>query len=327
MAYQIFIAKGTEIYNITDFAGNITWSDSVDTLGMQFDFSIGTSSERYFPKFSISVGDIVSFWNQTEIFRGIIVTKNSNGTIEHRYTAFDFCFYLNKSKIIKQYNSVNATSAIQQLLEDAKIKAGSIPEMATLIQHIYYNETIAEIINDILQQEMEETGKQYLKEMQADTFTIFEKTSKPITALFKPAFNIGAFDITTVIGNPSRSLSIENMKNSILIISGNEKSVRVLGEAKDTESINRYGLLQEIENVDEKERNQAQNIAENKLKELNRIIETCSLELIGNDTVRAGRVLTISEETTGIQGDYFILSCNHTLNGGIHTMSVELEAL
>ena len=327
MGYSVYIAKGQDIYDISDYAGNINWSDNIDTLGMQFDFSTGVSLDRYFPKMSIDQGDIVILRNEKEIFRGIIVSKSYNGTQDISYTAYDFCFYLNKSKIIKQFNNINATSAIQQICSELDIKVGSIAPMRASITHIYYESTAAEIIDDILTQEAQETGNTYIKEMQGDSFYVFEKTSKPITATFKPAVNIAKFDIGLAISSPSRTLSIEDMKNSILIVSGDEQSVRVLAIAKDDEGIKKYGLLQEIESVDDSDLNKVQNVAENKLKELNKVSETISCTLLGSDDVRAGRVLTLVEESTGISGNYFVKSCSHTISKGIHTISVELEAI
>ncbi len=294
---------------------------------MQLDFSTGMSQDNFFPKLSIDQGDIVILRNKNEIFRGIIVSKNYNGVQEISYTAFDFCFYLNKSKVIKQFNNINASAAIQQLCTELNIKVGSIAPMSTLVTHIYYDSTVADIIDEILEQENKETGKIYLKEMQGDSFYVFERTSRPIEARFKPTFNIAEFDIGLAISEPARTLSIEDMKNSILIISEDEKSVRILAEAKDKDGINKYGLLQDIESVDDTDKNKVRNIAQNKLNELNRINETVSVSLLGNDDVRAGRVLNLSNESVGIAGNYLVKSCSHNISGGIHTMSAELEAI
>ncbi len=327
MAYTILILKDKNVYDITDIAGNISWSDNVDTLGMQLDFSVGFSSERYFTKFIIECGDIVLLKNECEIFRGIIINKNYNSMFEQSFTAFDFCFYLNKSKPIKQFNKINAAAAIKQLCDDSNIEIGSIPPMKVSVKHIYYDKSVSEIIEDILQQEMNETGKKYLKEIRENKFYIFERYSQIVTGMFKPAINIAEFDIINAISNPNRTLSIEEMKNSILIISGGEKSVRVLGKAKDDISISKYGLLQEVETIDEKDKSKAKNIAEKKLKELNKVAETASIELLGADNIRAGRVIFVKEDYTGLNGDYLIKSCSHTLSDGMHTMSVELEVV
>ena len=75
----------------------------------------------------------------------------------------------------------------------------------------------------------------YIKEIDKGSFHIFEKHSKTVQGFFRPAVNIAPFDVTTAPAMPSRSFSIEDMKNSILIISGEENSVYTAGKAQDTE--------------------------------------------------------------------------------------------
>ena len=327
MAYQVIIVKQNQCYDVSDIAGNISWNDNIDSLGMEFCFSIATSDEKYFTKFVIEVGDMVLFRKEYEIFRGIIVSKTVSAMTEQNFKAYDFCWYFNKSKVIKQFNGINAGKAIQQLCDELNIKIGEIAPMRSNIKHIYYDKTVADIIEDILEQETAETAKSYIKEMRGDSFYIFEKGSITIQPMFKPAVNIAAFPVTDEIGDFNRVWSIEEMKNAVKIVSGSEKSVRILGEAKDEQNIKKYGLLQEIETIDEKEFNKAQNIAQNKLKQYNKIEETINVNLLGDDGTRAGRILTINDEKSEILGNFFIISCSHTISNGIHTMTLELEAI
>ncbi len=327
MEYQIIIIKQQKYYDISDIAGGISWSDNVESLGMEFCFSAGVSDEIYFSKFIIDVGDMVLFRRECEIFRGIIVNKTISNTTEQSFKAYDFCWYLNKSKLIKQFNGINAGEAIKQLCSELHIKVGEIPAMKSNINHIYYDKTVSDIIDDILEQETAETAKIYIKEMRGDSFYIFEKGILFINPIYKPAINIAPFPVVNEIGGFHREWSIEDMKNAIKIVSASEKSVRILGEANDEQNIQKYGLLQEIETVDEKDFNKAQNIAQNKLKQYNKVGETFSIDVLGDDTVRAGRMITIYNEKIGVTGDFFIKNCSHTVSGGVHTMSMELEAV
>ena len=327
MEYQMIIIKQQKYYDISDIAGGIRWSDNIESLGMEFCFSAGVSDEIYFSKFVIDVGDMVLFRRECEIFRGIIVSKTISSATEQSFKAYDFCWYMNKSKLIKQFNGINAGEAIKQLCSELHIKVGEMPAMKSNINHIYYDKTVSDVIDDILQQETAETAKIYIKEMREDSFYIFEKGSLFIKPIYKPAINIAAFPVVNEIGSFHREWSIEDMKNAIKIVSASEKSVRILGEANDKQNIQKYGLLQEIETVDEKDFNKAQNIAQNKLKQYNKVGETFSVDVLGDDTVRAGRMITIYNEKIGVTGDFFIKNCSHTVSGGVHTMSMELEAV
>lgn len=203
-----------------------------------------------------------------------------------------------------------------------------MPNLSTNINHIYFENTIAEIIDDILEQCNKETGKIYYKEVLEDKLYIFEKGTKTINPTYKMAVNVATINVLDEIGlNFSKGYSIADLKNKVTIITQNEKEARVIATKEDNKNIEKYGLLHHIESVDEKDINQATNIADNKLKELNTIKETLSLELLGDINIKAGRVLNINNEDIGISGKFNIISSNHSIENGVHKTSIEIERL
>lgn len=325
--FKFIVVKENEQIEITELAGNITWSDSIDSLGTQLDFTL--PKDNAYIKFYVACGDkiILSKADKT-IFQGIITDKNINGIFEETFTAFDFAFYLNKSKVIKQFNNIRASNAIASICSEQGILIGEIPNISTNINHIYFENTIAEIIDDILSQCTAETGKTYYKEVLENKLYIFEKGSKIISPTYKMAVNVASVNVLDEIGqNFSKSYSIQDLKNKVTIITQGEKETRVVATKDDSENIKKYGLLHHIENIDEKDLNQATNIATNKLKELNIIKETLSLELLGSVDIKAGRVLSINNKNIDINGKFNIISSSHKIENGIHLTSVELERL
>lgn len=353
-----------DIYNgiqtdITPIVGSISWNSSKDTLGQQLDFNIAYSDTKDFPKIPCDIGHLVVFTGDSgEIFRGIIVKENRKGRGSIQYTCFDYAFYLNKSKEIYQFNKVRADNAIKKMLNDFKVPIGNIAPMTTSITHIYSNQVISKIIQDILDKVKEETGVEYIMEMNKGKLCI-DKLNKKV---LKATFNVGGLkgDITDYISSPSRSRSIEKMKNSIKIISknknvksksssevknkhtsnrvevsqktkvtvkGENEGFHVVANAKNQDLINKYGLLQEIKSVDEKDIPQAKNIASNMLKDLGKIFENNSIEVLGSDEVKSNRIIEFTEEVTGMKGTYLIKSDSHKLDNGIHTMQLSLEAI
>lgn len=326
--YSVFIFREGTGYDITAFCGDLSWRDSIDTLGMELHFTTAYNDARYFPKLTVELGDMVILSNNgIEVFRGIVTDESIDGRFSRSFTAFDFAFYLNKSKTIKQYNKMRADEAIKKLCSEFNIPVGTICPIPTLISDIYPDKTIAEIMEDILDKSTKELGTKYRKEMRVGKFYIDKYEDLIVTGLFKPASNIQAFDVTKAIGSVSRSRSIADMKNSIIIVSSEEKSTRVAAKAEDSGSISKYGLLQEIESVDSKDIAQARNIAKNKLAELNKIAEDTSIELLGSDAVRAGRILNITEPISGLIGKYLVKECTHTYKNSIHRMSLNIEGV
>lgn len=315
------ISNSTET-DITPLVGNLQWKSNINELGDQLDFEIAFNDDRYFPINPVTLGSIIRLENEDEIFRGIVVSEQRNGRGAIVYTCFDYAFYLNKSKEVYQFNKIPGKRAIETILDDFQIPLGNIAStITTVINKIYNGSVISTIIKDIIDATENEQGIKYRMEMREGKLYIEKQDDLVIKATFKLAENIEPYDITSSISNPSKKRTIENMKNSIKIISED----KVVSEMKDESLINQYGLLQEVKSIDAKDVAQARNIAGNILKELGKVFEENSVEMLGNDMVRAGRIIEIEEPITGMSGQYLIKDVTHTLNNGIHRMQVGLE--
>ncbi|MEC1757372.1 XkdQ/YqbQ family protein [Schinkia azotoformans] len=326
--YTLFLLKNSgQKHNITGLIGNLVWKDSIDTLGMELSFDKAHSDEKYMAVHDVvELGDkLVLMNNNVEVFRGIITDESIDGRFGRSYIAFDYAFYLNKSKTIIQFNKLKGSDSIKKLCEKFSVPIGNITQINTLINKIYKDKTVAEIIKDILDQATKEKGIKYRLEMRAGKLHIEKYTDLVITAKFQPAYNLASFDVTKAIGNVSSSRSIQDMKNSIIITSSDEKSTRVYASTQDKASISKYGLIQDVQSADDKNIAQATNIAKNQLKLLNKITEDTSIELLGNDNVRAGRILVINEPITGLSGQYLVKECEHNYKNHIHTMKLNVE--
>lgn len=306
-----------EIYvknkNITKYVGDLSWASDSDTLGVQLNFSVAYSDVNNFPKKLIEIGDIVALKvNGKSIFVGVVLEVDINGRDPRGVTCMDFGFYLNKNDAIIQFNNVVAHTAIKRLLNKFGI-AYSIDVMPVNITKIYKGEKVSDIIKDILEIVATKTGVKYRMEMRNNVLFIVKQRDLVVTAN------------TKYIINPKRKLSIQDMKNSIHVVSDNEDVVKVSALAEDKNSIKKYGRLQMVHQVNDEEIAAAKHTANQLLKEYNKIFEENSVELIGNNNVRAGRILKIVEPITGMNGNYLIKNATHTVSGGVHMMSLNLE--
>ncbi|WP_066503468.1 XkdQ/YqbQ family protein [Abyssisolibacter fermentans] len=306
--------------DITPLVRSIKWRSNINELGNQLDFEIAFNDSRYFPSIPVELGSVVIIKNEEEIFRGIVISKQNSGRNVVSYTCFDYAIYLNKSKEVYQFNKTSAKKAIETILNDFKIPIGKIAPISTVINKIYNNKLVSDIIRDIISTAEKEKGIKYRMEMRQGKLFIENQEDLVIKATFKLAQNIQDYDVTSSISNPSRKQTIENMKNSIKVIDTNNKVI----EQRDQKLIDKYGLLQDVMLTEHKDTAKAKNLAEKMLKDLGKVMEENSVEMIGNDSVRAGRLIEIREPITGMSGQYLIKDVNHTLTNGIHRMQVGL---
>lgn len=311
MSYRLYL--NGELINHA--AINLAWSSNKDTLGQELTFDMPFDDTRRFPTAEVKPNDKVSLIYDSElIFFGSIIDVEYTGRNPRKCYCLDLAFYLNKSKVTKQFNKINADEALRELLKPFGIK-NNITNIPVEISKIYKAQEVSEIIKDILQIAEQQTGKKYRFEMRGDTFVVFVWT------------DIYAEVDVQWIENPTRKLSMENMKNRIEIVADNEKSTKVVAVEEDSNSIKTYGLLQESQTISEKDLPKAKTVAQNLLNDLNRLQESGSVNLLGDYRARAGRVITLNEPITGLQGDYFITDAQHNISNGIHTMTLTLEVV
>ena len=291
--------NGKEI-DITGYSGNITLSSSVDALGktLNFDMARNYKDSNFSVTEDVVVGDVVIFTGEEELFFGIIV-DTSLSKYKKSCKCLDLAFYLNKNKVVKQFKGVSATAAIKNLCNGIGVPAGKIASMETSITKIYKNKTVAEIILDVLKQVADETGKKYRLEINNRKLDIKEEGYIRVKA---------KYDFQ---GSPSRTDNILDMKNTIIVTSNNQDEVNVLAEKKDEINIKKYGMLQEIIQVEPKDISKVRNIASKNLEELNRVFSKASIEVLGTDELMAGRYFEVVDEEFGLKGEYLIKNCSH----------------
>ncbi|KYH35828.1 hypothetical protein CLTEP_02210 [Clostridium tepidiprofundi DSM 19306] len=292
--------------NITNKVNNISYSTDIETVGTTLTFdTVETVSE----------GAIVSLKeNSKEIIRAI-VTNTSRNKDYYSVTSQDFAFYLNKNEVIIQFNKVSANKAIKQLLDKFGIKNNINSSLTTQITKIYKDETILDVINDILEQCYLEKNIKYRIEMRLDVLYIEKITNLEInpTIFFD---NKSIKSLKLISDDITYNRSIEDMKNKVVVISDDEKSTRIIAKVQDNANISKFGLMQEVVTLKDKNIAQAKNIAQNTLKDLNRIQEEISFTILGDSTVKAGRVVNINTDI--VKGKYLIKSASHSITDVNH---------
>lgn len=302
--------------DLTSFVGNITLSTNLDTLGASLDFDLARNYDdlNYSIIETVKVGDIILFTVEKRVFTGIIVGIDTN-RFSKSVKCLDFYFYLNKNKVIKQFNKINASSAITELLKSIGAKVGEVDKISTLITQIYRNRTIIEIIKDIVEQVNNELGKKYVLEVEDDVFHL--RLYKKIKI---------ELDYNS-IGVPTLSESITEMKNKVLVVSNKQENMAIIAKAEDESKIKKYGMLQEIIEVGPDKDNVAKvrNIANIKLKELSREERRISVDVLGNMELKAGRIVDLNIPSFQINREFLIKSCVHKFHKGNQVTSLELE--
>lgn len=293
----------TSNVDISNFSNNYSWTNDTDTLGTQLTFDSIKN---------IADSAVVSlYFNGAEYFRGVVIDKDTKRWT-YSYTVQDYSFYF-KNGVVKQFNGMSVSDAIKSLASECYL-IPDIVDIPTVINHIYVDE-IGNIIDDMLNQAEKDQGVKYFKEIIANKLIVKKLSDMVITPkIILPK----TIDIHS---------SIEEMKNKITIVSGNDDNASIVATAEDTSQQWYYGVLSHTESVDETDAAKAQNIADNLLKEKNKIFKSTSFDVTGvkdAETIRANRMIFLNVGSR-LNDFYKIKSAAHTLVKGTHKVNISLE--
>lgn len=327
--YKITLYKDEQTADITNLVSDLSWSENLDTVGVSLSFSVPDTEERYIPRLLIMAGDIVTVSNDDgELIRAIVVNVSRNYP-KRTVKSFDFGFYLNKNDVVIQFKNKSVSECLKELFSRVGVSVGGICDMPAKVNGVYIK-NVNEIIKELIKIQQDNDGKKYYYELRSDRIYVFQLPTEPIDYTFKPAYNVAAFDVTdrNVHGRGKYTHSIENMKNKVTAVinsktTGNLPAVEYT--VKGEKSIKKYGLLSENYSVDSDDLSNIKSLANNELKDKNDLKRELSMDFIGHDNARPGRVMHVIDDYLCIDDYFRIKSVNHKVNGNIHTMSCNLE--
>ena len=303
---------------ITDYVGGLAWQNTILELATTMSFEVAKTDAKYMNLYTPQLGSIISLVTNVEIFRGIVITVDDGDLKVNKYTVCDFGWYLNKSSETYQFNAMPAYKAIQKMCSDFNIGIDSLPDLKTEITRIYFDKTISEILTDIL----ELCGGSFNFDVTPKGLRIYRIGDVYAYPEFQLTPNTRKIFSPTARGNQSHTLSIEDMKNSIKVITEKDDMYSVKTVAKNEDLINKYGLLQDLIKIDEEKEN-PNTVANQKLQGLSKIKEQFSIEIIESQDsyTRAGAVISVGNV------DYIIEGSNHSIKNGIHFVKLDLRLI
>ncbi len=322
MEFKIVRVHNGAKETITKKVGSLSWTDSMDSLGVEFSFTFPYSYWDSQFKNKLQLGDLIIIKSgKKEITRGIITQTPINGD---DYRGYDYAFYLNKSEAIFQCKKIGASKAITQLLARYGVPIGEMPKLTTAINKLYKDVAVSEIIKSILSEVHDETGKSYRMEMTRGKFCI--RRSGYIKIKPKYVDELGEKVSCTKACSVTGTRSIEDMRNQIIIAGTGDKKAQIKATVKDSKSIKKYGLLSQVETVEKTNQAKAKQKGKNLLKKLNKKTVSFTCEMPGSTIIRAGRKIYFNRPEAGIKGWYKVKSATHNVTEGIYTVSLEMEA-
>jgi len=315
---------GSKVIGIAPIVNKLSW-DSDLSLKSVMEFGINWGDARYLPYNPVELGDLaILYAGDKEVNRGIIVTEKRKGRDSVAYTAYDYAWYLSKSKSVYQFNGISVSKAIKKILSDFGIPIGSMASMQAIVSKVYIQKSPAEIMTDLLKMHEQQTGQRMNTELRQGQLYIEKMEDMEFIGTFKLASNIAP---NNVLDNPlgaERTRTIEDMRNQVKIILSKNDNYETVALAQDVNTGSKYGLLEEVFKIDEEDVAKARQVSKILLERLNKIHESNKISLMGDPKFKAGKIFNLYEPVTKMQGRYMITNCSHNVEGGYHVMDLVL---
>jgi hypothetical protein len=318
----MFILK-KEDTDITNYVTEIKWSGDLNQAGRKLNFTIAYTTDAkdsVWENADIELGDRMNLYyiddisqEQYCIFSGKVFLQSRNSeSYTMEFVAYDNLVYLAKSKMTYKFEDVLICDAIKTVGAELGVTTGEFCDDAKKykISCIADGMTGSEIINKCLETLKAWTGWKYHVYMA-------DNNGQQLLNVVRADTVIDDFVITDTknLTSASHSASVEDMRNQICVV---DENGNITGYLINKEDVEKYGLLQDVYKVDNKQNTQVQ--ARSMLK---RVKETSQISALGNYQCIAGFAVEIEEEQ--IKGKFLIETDEHTISNNNHTMTLTLN--
>ena len=256
--------------------------------------------------------------NNTNIFYGFVFKKERDKENIINVTAYDQLRYF-KNKDTYIYSNKTASELIKMITEDFNLRVGVLEDTGYKIaSRIEDNKSLFDIVQNALDITLENKGKMYILYDDFGQLTLKNVESMKVNLLIDEETAENYKYTSTIDGETYNKikLSYEN----------NETGKREIYIAQDSSNINKWGVLQYFENIDDKVNGKAK--ADALLQLYNRKTRNLTISnAFGDVRVRAGCSLPVKLNLGDINVQNFMLveKVQHIFKNDEHMMNLTLR--
>lgn len=310
------------VWDVSGIVSEVTLRTARIGRASTLDFTLLTGGFYEDSGFTFNPGDVVRVRDDGRgLFLGYIFTFDGGLDEEVRISAYDQLRYLLAHDTFA-FTNKTATEIIRQIAGKFELRLGELADtqykIPTMLED---NQSLLDIITKALTLTFHTAGWDYVFYDNFGALTL--------TEISQMKLDLAIGDVSLVY-DYRRKRSIENSANQVKLVQDNEDTGRRdVYVYKDSENIAKWGLLQYYEVVDG-QMNPAQ--IKERLEALtaikNRVLDTFSVEAIGDSRVRAGSYVWIKIDAIGVNAYYMVDECTHRWEGdGDHTMLLTLKGV
>lgn len=273
-------------------------------------------------KFTYENGYVVKYIsNEVGIFYGYIFSVDSGKDESVKIKAYDQMRYLTANQT---YKFVNATAAdvIKRIAKDFLLKTGDLIQPKYVIPRMLFdNKKLIDMICEALDRTLIYGGKNYIFYDDFGKLVLRDVEEMPY------GFVIGDNSLLTDYSY-TRSIDDQTYNKIKLYRDNKDTGKREVFVHQDSGSIRQWGLLFCTKKADDGlNEGQIDDMLKTLMTLRNRETQTLKVDALGDFKVRAGSFVNIQIDELKINQYFLVDECTHKVQGGVHTMSLDLKVV
>lgn len=344
MIKVILMKRPGEKLDITNLVGDISWSGDENTFPRKLELQLNNTKniKNGVRLIGYDVGNPIFFYEDgKELFRGFIFTRTLASDGKESVIAYDELIYFTKISDTILVRNKQASDVLVSMMKKYGAPVGNIKPTGFKIKKLLLdNKTISDMATDMFEETKKSNGKSFKLRALNGKVDLIERASAAVKTI----------SIDNVI-SASNEFSLEEVRTQVKVTKGTldppettvkkttttkkpgpkpkpkkDNSAFVTYVVKDKNAIERFGVMQHLESMDDTSTlAQMKAKADSLLKELKVPVTTVSIEFIGNSSCITGNIIEVKDNLSNLSGRYYISSDSHSWSGGIHKMSLQLS--
>lgn len=314
----LILIKQEKYYDITELVEQIQWKgrkgSSCRTLSATLIDDNGYQHAR--SNIDVEQGhQCLFYYDNVELFRGIIMTQTQNNNKRLTFTAYDNGIYLANNKDTFVYENKTASDIFRDCCTRFHIPIGEVTECTYKIPELTKSKTTAfDTIADALSLDFDATGIRHYVMSEEGKLHLITRRENILQWVIEVGQNINSY---------SYSRSIENIKTRVKMIS---KEGTTIAEKSNTTLESKIGIFQEIDKPEESLTTaQIKDMVNSILNEKSTPERTLTVNTLGIAEVTSGIGVYIIIPELELSRTFYVDEDTHTFKDNMHTMSLKLN--
>jgi hypothetical protein len=298
---------------------SVTWSGDITQAYRKLDVTIKNTQDGRTQVITVELGKQLTLLDDnTELFRGVIFASNINASGLMQITAYDEAVYLTKSIDSRKFSNMAASDIIRELCADFGVEVGKIADTGYVIPKLILRDmTLWDMMTTALTETRNQTSRRFLIQSNTGSLNVIERGERVVSFIL---------DDSTNIIDASYALSIEDMRNQIKVIGGDEDKNPIEFMVKDVDTIEKFGVMQHLERADsDLTRSQLEQLAKVLLAAKSVINDDASVTALGDTSVTSGVSVYVREALTSIVGAFYVVTDSHMWEGDTYKMALSIS--